>query len=87
LAYVSEQMGHASTVIAAQIYIHNLRKNAGFVNRLDSQPVATQTQPEASPLHQVADSSMVVDAFQRTANFPGTQRIAQASVAITCKRL
>jgi integrase len=45
LAYVSEQMGHASTVITVQIYIHNLRKNAGFVNRLDTQPVATQTQP------------------------------------------
>ena len=38
-------MGHASTVITAQIYIHNLRKNAGFVNRLDTQQSATQTQP------------------------------------------
>jgi integrase len=45
LAYVSEQMGHASTVITAQIYVHSLRKNAGFVNRLDTQPAATQPQP------------------------------------------
>jgi hypothetical protein len=42
LAYVSEQMGHADTVITAQIYIHSLRKNAGFVNRLDTQPAATK---------------------------------------------
>ena len=35
LAYVSEQMGHASTVITAQIYIHNFLKNSGFVSRLD----------------------------------------------------
>ena len=47
LAYVSEQMGHASTTITAEIYIHSLRRNAGFVNRLDTQLDATQTQPEA----------------------------------------
>ena len=41
LAYVPQQMGHADTVITAQIYIHNLRKNAGFVNRLDTQPAGT----------------------------------------------
>ena len=46
LAYVSEQMGHATTTITADIYVHLLRKNAGFVNRLDTQPAATQTQPE-----------------------------------------
>ena len=48
LAYVSEQMGHADTVITAQIYIHNLRKNSGFVDRLDTQQSATQAQPEAN---------------------------------------
>jgi integrase len=74
LAYVSEQMGHASTTVTAQVYMHNLRKNAGFVNRLDSQPVATQTQPEAFPIHQAADSSMVLDASQQTA-LPGTHAL------------
>jgi hypothetical protein len=37
------KMGHGSTVITAQIYIQSLRKNAGFVNRLDTQPDATNT--------------------------------------------
>jgi len=62
LAYVSEQMGHASTTITAEIYIHSLRKNAGFVNRLDTQPDATQTQPspvEASIPSEIA--SEVID--------------------------
>ena len=41
-------MGHAATAITAQIYIHNLRKNTGLVNLLDTpQPPATQTQPVA----------------------------------------
>ena len=70
-------MGHASTVITAQIYIHNLRKNSGFVNRVDSQPFATQTQPEASRKYQAADFSMVLDPAQQRANLRGMQGVAQ----------
>ena len=62
LAYVSEQMGHADTVITAQIYIHNLRKNAGFVNRLDTQPAATQPQPRPdAPVIPAEISQEVID--------------------------
>jgi hypothetical protein len=51
LAYVSEQMGHASTVITAQIYIHNLAKSAGFVRnrpkpRRKPSPVEASTASE-----------------------------------------
>ena len=46
LSYVSQQMGHSSIMITATVYAHALRKNTGFVSRLDSQPVATQAQPE-----------------------------------------
>jgi hypothetical protein len=42
LAYVSEPMGHTSTVITAQLYIHNLLKNSGFESRLDTQQSATR---------------------------------------------
>ena len=49
LSYVKDQMGHSSIAITAEVYAHSLRKNAGFVNKLD-QPLpqldATQTQPE-----------------------------------------
>ena len=49
LSYVKDQMGHSSIAITAEVYAHSLKKNAGFVNRLD-QPLpqlpATQTQPE-----------------------------------------
>jgi integrase len=50
LSYVSEQMGHASIMVTANVYAHALRKNSGFVNRLDVEIVpqlaATQPQPE-----------------------------------------
>jgi len=49
LSYVKDQMGHSSIATTAEVYAHSLRKNAGFVNKLD-QPLpqlpATQTQPE-----------------------------------------
>src|SRR5215472_2280061 len=49
LSYVKDQMGHSDVAITAKVYAHSLRKNAGFVNKLD-QPLpqldATQTQPE-----------------------------------------
>ena len=42
-------MGHSDVAITAKVYAHSLRKNAGFVNKLDQQLPqldATQTQPE-----------------------------------------
>ena len=52
LPYVSQQMGHASIQITADIYVHLLPgRNVGWVDRLDTlcapQPSATQAQPEA----------------------------------------
>ena len=52
LPYVSEQMGHASIQITADIYVHLIPgRNVGWVDRLDTptaaQPDATQTQPES----------------------------------------
>jgi integrase len=52
LSYVKDQMGHASIAITAEVYAHSLRKNSGFVNKLDQQLpqlAATQPQPEAQP--------------------------------------
>jgi hypothetical protein len=50
LSYVSQQMGHASIMVTASVYAHALKKNSGFVNRLDTelapQPATTQPQPE-----------------------------------------
>jgi len=50
LSYIAEQMGHASVTVTATVYAHALRKNRGFVNRLDppatSQLSATRPQPE-----------------------------------------
>jgi integrase len=56
LPYVSEQMGHSSALVTATVYAHALRKNQGFVNRLDTPQVpATQTQRDT-----VADMPMSV---------------------------
>jgi len=51
LPYVSEQMGHASIQITADIYVHLLPgQNVGWMDKLDRmcrpQPPATQAQPE-----------------------------------------
>ena len=53
LPYVSDQMGHSSSQITADIYVHLIPgRNVGCIDRLDSlasvQPRATWAQPEAS---------------------------------------
>ena len=54
LSYVSEQMGHASIMVTANVYAHALEKNSGFVNRPDTelspQPIRNQNPKSCPPI-------------------------------------